>query len=296
MSAVEGFGIHQRSIRQSPHLHILSITHSTHFPPHAESPPSSPPSTVTAMVRFSPALLLRMSPVALFLHSLFPPQLSLPTFLGGDPERIYSSLPKAPIMRNIGVRVVCSRMHSFFLLYKHEQSTTMLPALVFLSLLLLSRRFRGAQAAVLPTPLSWSTVIAAGNFSTAASLFSSEGSAPPPFPLLSSSPLPLHNQVFPTDPPLTNPAVPTRPTTSLALSVTAPVDIYRVPNTHTVLHIGLLDEPIPKPNLGRTILRTQQTVAAFIRDHDAEDRPLVRFLPSSRTPIRCPDIPFSSRK
>ncbi|KAL9127920.1 MAG: hypothetical protein Q9175_007640, partial [Cornicularia normoerica] len=66
--------------------------------------------------------------------------------------------------------------------------------------------------------------------------------------------------------------------TSLALFLNSsnPAEIvhYRVPNTHTILRIGLQDDAISKLNLGRTILRTQQSLASFIADYDAEDRPL----------------------
>ena len=54
------------------------------------------------------------------------------------------------------------------------------------------------------------------------------------------------------------------------------IEFFRVPNTHTILHIALQDTVIAKSNLARTILRTQQSLSTFIRDHDAEDEPLVR--------------------
>ncbi|CAF9909957.1 MAG: hypothetical protein ALECFALPRED_006118 [Alectoria fallacina] len=53
------------------------------------------------------------------------------------------------------------------------------------------------------------------------------------------------------------------------------VVFFRVPDTHTTLRIAVQDVVIKKPNLGRTILRTQQSLSAFINSHDAEDAPLI---------------------
>ncbi|KAM0797638.1 hypothetical protein BDR22DRAFT_892067 [Usnea florida] len=68
--------------------------------------------------------------------------------------------------------------------------------------------------------------------------------------------------------------------TSLALLLNSSnpdaIDLYRVPGTHTILRIAVKEGAIAKTDLGRTILRTQQTLAAFIRSYDADDKPLAR--------------------
>jgi len=48
----------------------------------------------------------------------------------------------------------------------------------------------------------------------------------------------------------------------------------RVPNTSTFLVIGILNHPIPRFKLGRTILRTQAEVRDYINTHDANDTSL----------------------
>ena len=65
---------------------------------------------------------------------------------------------------------------------------------------------------------------------------------------------------------------------ALYLDTANPEEIvrFRVPDTHTMLIVGVQDDLIQKPNLGRTILRTQQSLATYIKNYDAEDQPLVR--------------------
>ncbi|KAF6223222.1 hypothetical protein HO133_000064 [Letharia lupina] len=113
-------------------------------------------------------------------------------------------------------------------------------------LLLLLQSFYGAQAApaaVDPASLSLNTIIAP-NLRTIPSLSSEESINALALFLNTSNP--------------------------------AGIVLYRVPDTSTLLRIGLQDNPIQKPNIGRTILRTQQSLAAFIKAYDADDTPLAR--------------------
>ncbi|MCJ1457462.1 hypothetical protein MMC28_007830 [Mycoblastus sanguinarius] len=83
-----------------------------------------------------------------------------------------------------------------------------------------------------------------------------------PTPLLSSS------HITPTSLP---------PSLSNLTSFETPITEYRVPGTNTILRLGLEPtEPIPKLSLGRTILRTNQSLYAYIAHYDASDTPLRR--------------------
>lgn len=66
--------------------------------------------------------------------------------------------------------------------------------------------------------------------------------------------------------------------TSAFLNTTSPDNAmipYRVPNTPTTLKFGLLQNPIQKANMGRTILRTQQALRAQIAStYQLRDLPL----------------------
>ena len=155
----------------------------------------------------------------------------------------------------------------------------MIPATYYVLLLLSHSSFPSAQAApasIGPASLSLNIILTSN--STSAPFLSDEACVP----FLARPPLPAKHHRLPTN---KTHQTHNRTLESVALffdsSLVADVDVYRVPNTHTILRIALQDTAIIKSCLARTILRTQQSLSAFIRDYDADDQPLVcTFVPS----------------
>ncbi|CAD6575246.1 MAG: hypothetical protein ASARMPREDX12_007159 [Alectoria sarmentosa] len=152
----------------------------------------------------------------------------------------------------------------------------MLPFACFLLLSLHAFLSQAAPAALDPTSLSLNT-ITVSNLSTNPSLSGEE--------YASTLPSPSHSLPPTTD--LSLPLFLHSTLSSLATFLNTPnpggVVSFRVPGTHTILRIAVQDGLIKKTDLGRTILRTQQSLSAYINSHDAEDAPLAH-----------PDDPYES--